>query len=128
MRILVTGRSGQLATALVEQAATRPDIDLIALGRPAIDLERPRETEAAIIAARPDFVVNVAAYTAVDRAESEPDHAFAINRDGATAVARAAAHLGVPLIHLSTDYVFDGTKPHPSSRALGQPPAGPRFQ
>jgi dTDP-4-dehydrorhamnose reductase len=111
MRILVTGRSGQLATALLECAKARPDVDLFALGRPTIDLERPVETEAAIMAARPDLVVNAAAYTAVDRAESEPDRAFAINRDGAVAVALAAARLGVPLIHLSTDYVFDGTKP-----------------
>jgi dTDP-4-dehydrorhamnose reductase len=111
MRILVTGRSGQLATALVEQAATRPVIDLLALGRPAIDLGRPGETEAAIISARPDLVVNAAAYTAVDGAEGEPDRAFSINRDGAAAAALAAARLGVPLIHLSTDYVFDGKKP-----------------
>jgi dTDP-4-dehydrorhamnose reductase len=111
MRILVTGRSGQLATALVKCAKSRPEFDLLALGRPTIDLERPGETEAAIIAARPGLVVNAAAYTAVDRAESEQDRAFAINRDSAAAVARAAARLGVPLIHLSTDYVFDGTKP-----------------
>jgi dTDP-4-dehydrorhamnose reductase len=117
MRVLVTGRSGQLATALLECAKARPGIDLLALGRPAIDLERPKETEAAIIAARPDLVVNAAAYTAVDGAESEPDRAFAINRDGAVAVARAAARLGVPLIHLSTDYVFDGTKPQAEAYA-----------
>lgn len=111
MRILVIGRFGQTATALLECARARRDIDLIALGRPDIDLETHTEVEDAIIAARPDLVVNAAAYTAVDRAESEPDRAFAINRDGAAAVARAAAGLGVPLIHISTDYVFDGTKP-----------------
>ena len=59
---------------------------------------------------RPDVVVNPAAYTAVDKAESEPDQAFALNRDGARAAATAAAGLGVPVIHLSTDYVFDGKK------------------
>lgn len=66
MRILVTGRSGQLATAIAEQAATRPGIDLLARGRPAIDLESPGEAEAAIIAEESDLVVNAAAYTAVD--------------------------------------------------------------
>jgi dTDP-4-dehydrorhamnose reductase len=62
---------------------------------------------------RPDIVINPAAYTAVDKAESESDLAFAINRDGAGAVAAAAAELGAPIIHLSTDYVFDGAKPSP---------------
>jgi len=113
MRILVTGASGQVATALAEGARLRREIDLLALGRPALDLERPKETEAAIIAARPDLVVNAAAYTTVDKAESEPERAFAINRDGAAAVARATATLAIPLIHLSTDYVFDGAKPTP---------------
>ena len=113
MRILVTGASGQVATALAEGARLRREIDLLALGRPALDLERPIETEAAIIAARPDLVVNAAAYTTVDKAESEPERAFAINRDGAAAVARATATLAIPLIHLSTDYVFDGAKPTP---------------
>lgn len=111
MRILVTGTKGQLATALTECARARPDMTLLALGRPSLDLESPPEAEAAILAAKPDLIVNAAAYTAVDKAESESDRAFAINRDGAAAVACAAARLGVPLIHLSTDYVFDGRKP-----------------
>lgn len=62
---------------------------------------------------RPDVVVNAAAYTAVDGAEVEPDRAFAVNRDGAAAAARAAAEMGVPFIHISTDYVFDGSKRTP---------------
>jgi dTDP-4-dehydrorhamnose reductase len=113
MRILVTGTRGQVATALAECAQRRSHLELLALGRPALDLERHDEAEAVMIAARPDLIVNAAAYTAVDRAESEPAHAFAINRDGAATVAKAAARLAVPLIHLSTDYVFDGTKPVP---------------
>lgn len=113
MRMLVTGKTGQLACSLVEQARAFPDITVLALGRPELDLEDPVGTEARILAERPDIVVNAAAYTAVDKAESEPDRAFAVNRDGAAAVARAAAKLNVPLVHISTDYVFDGTKGEP---------------
>lgn len=113
IRLLVTGRTGQLACALIERAALTPDIQVIALGRPALDLERLATVAAAIRAARPDVVVNAAAFTAVDRAEAEPERAFAVNRDGAAAVARAAAELDAPFIHLSTDYVFAGTKPGP---------------
>ena len=68
------------------------------------------QLRAVVQSARPDIIVNAAAYTAVDKAEHEPDRAFAINRDGAEAVARAAERLGVPLIHLSTDYVYAGNK------------------
>jgi dTDP-4-dehydrorhamnose reductase len=113
MRILVTGRSGQLATSLAEKAADRPDVELIALGRPELDLEMTRQIGEQIEARRPDLVINAAAYTAVDKAEAEPERAFAINRDGAAAVARAAMRLGVPLVHVSTDYVFDGRKAEP---------------
>ena len=113
MRLLVTGRNGQVATSLAERAATHPGIEVLALGRPELDLESPATVEAAIAAARPDLVVNAAAYTAVDKAESDSGRAFAANRDGAAAAARAAARLGVPVIHLSTDYVYPGDKPSP---------------
>jgi dTDP-4-dehydrorhamnose reductase len=113
MRILVTGRSGQLATSLAERAADRPDVELIALGRPELDLEMTRQIGEQIEARRPDFVINAAAYTAVDKAETEQERAFAINRDGAGAAARSAAKLGVPFVHVSTDYVFDGRKAEP---------------
>lgn len=113
MRLLVTGRNGQVATSLAERAAAHPGIEVLALGRPELDLENPATVEAAIAAARPDLVVNAAAYTAVDKAESDSGRAFAANRDGAAAAARAAARLGVPVIHLSTDYVYPGDKPSP---------------
>lgn len=113
MRILVTGRSGQLATALAEQAHDHPGLELSLAGRPDLDLERPEEAHRRIVERRPDLVINAAAYTGVDRAESEPQRAFAVNRDGAAAAARAAAELGVPFIQISTDYVFDGRKPVP---------------
>lgn len=111
MRILVTGRSGQVAMSLAALAQHLDDVDLVALGRPALDLEDPPSAKATIIAAAPDIIVNAAAYTAVDKAETEHDRAFTVNRDGARAVAEAASELRIPLIHLSTDYVFDGTKP-----------------
>jgi len=112
VRILVTGREGQVARSLVERAAERNEI--VMLGRPQLDLAGPAEAiTAAVEAAHPDAIVSAAAYTQVDKAESEPELAFAINERGAGAVARAASRLGVPLIHISTDYVFDGTKAEP---------------
>lgn len=112
MRILVAGRSGQLATALTAQAAVL-DLATTPLGRPELDLERPARLASRIAAERPDLVINAAAYTAVDRAESEPARAFAVNRDGAAALAAAASSLGLPFVHISTDYVFDGRKGAP---------------
>ncbi|TPJ77783.1 dTDP-4-dehydrorhamnose reductase [Mesorhizobium sp. B2-6-2] len=110
MRLAVTGREGQVAASLVEAARGRDDVEVVAVGRPALDLARPDTVLAALEAARPDIVVSAAAYTAVDQAEDDNDLAFAVNATGAGKVAQAAARLGVPVIHLSTDYVFDGAK------------------
>ena len=107
MRIAVTGRSGQVAQSLLERAPTWK-VDVHPVARPDIDLSHPAEVEEALVGLRPDAIVNAAAYTAVDRAESERDLAYRINAVGAEAVARAAARLGIPVIQLSTDYVFDG--------------------
>jgi dTDP-4-dehydrorhamnose reductase len=113
MRLYVIGGQGQVARSLREAAAGDASIVFGCGERPAVDLLRPASISQALAAFRPDLVVNPAAYTAVDKAESEPDQAFALNRDGAGAVAAATAALGVPLIHLSTDYVFDGAKAAP---------------
>lgn len=110
MRLLVTGINGQVARALVDRAGDVPDITVVAVGRPQLDLENIATIFPALAEARADLIVNAAAYTAVDRAETEPQLAFAINRDGAAEVAAAAQALEVPLIHLSTDYVFSGRK------------------
>lgn len=110
MRIVVTGCNGQLAHALVERARGQVDVEVVTLGRPQLDLALPETVLPALAPCRPDLVVSAAAYTAVDQAEDEKDMAFAVNAVGAGAVARAAVHLGVPVIHISTDYVFDGTK------------------
>jgi len=107
MRIVVTGRHGQVAQSLLERAPAL-NVDVHAVARPEIDLARPAEVEQALIDLQPDVIVNAAAYTAVDRAESEPDLAYRINALGAEAAARAAKRLGIPIIQLSTDYVFDG--------------------
>ena len=100
--ILVFGKTGQVATELQAQA------EVTALDRHAADLADPAACAAAIMAHRPDVVINAAAYTAVDRAESEPDLAQVINADAPGAMARACADLGIPFLHVSTDYVFDG--------------------
>ncbi len=110
MRVFVTGREGQLARCLAEVAAARSGFEIIFAGRPAFDLTQTDAALATVLAAAPDVIVNAAAYTAVDKAEQESEVAFAINRDGAAAMAKAAARLGVPLVHISTDYVFSGER------------------
>ncbi|ABD06274.1 dTDP-4-dehydrorhamnose reductase [Rhodopseudomonas palustris HaA2] len=111
MRLAVTGRHGQVARSLLERAPA--DIDIVPLARPEVDLQQPRAVAEAMAAARPDAVVNAAAYTAVDLAETEAELAHRINEAGAGAVAAAAARLGIPVVHLSTDYVFDGSLSRP---------------
>lgn len=111
MRILVIGRSGQLGTALAE--ATSAGVTVVAVGRPDADLTRPEALAEMIARERPAAVINAAAYTAVDRAESEAEAAFALNATGAGNVASAAHAAGLPVVHVSTDYVFDGSKSEP---------------
>jgi dTDP-4-dehydrorhamnose reductase len=113
MRMVVTGREGQIVRSLAERASGT-DIDIIALGRPQLDLAGPGgDIVAAIIGVRPDIIVSAAAYTQVDNAETDSELAFAVNEAGPKALAQAARETGVPLIHVSTDYVFDGLKPSP---------------
>lgn len=113
MRVVVTGAHGQLARSLVERAEHQQALEIIPLARPDLDLEIPGSARASIAKARPDLVINAAAYTAVDQAEDEPQRVFRINADGAGEVAEAATQLGVPLIQISTDYVFDGRNSSP---------------
>src|SRR4051794_22210421 len=124
MRLFVIGAEGQVARSLREVAARRDNIVFGFGARPDLDLLRPASIAKALADFGPDLVVNPAAYTAVDKAESEPDQAFALNRDGARAVAAAAADRDVPVIHLSTDYVFDGKKKQPYSEADAVQPQG----
>ncbi|RSU67507.1 dTDP-4-dehydrorhamnose reductase [Sphingomonas sp. S-NIH.Pt3_0716] len=112
MKIAVTGAVGQVVTSLIERGAAAGH-DVVAIGRPDLDLADPASVVRALEAAAPDVIVSAAAYTAVDKAETESDLAHAVNGAGAGAVAQAAKALGVPLIHISTDYVFDGTSDRP---------------
>jgi dTDP-4-dehydrorhamnose reductase len=123
MRLFVIGGEGQVARSLREAASPSDNIVFGFGARPDLDLLRPASIAKALADFRPDLVVNPAAYTMVDKAESESDLAFALNRDGARAVAAAAADRGVPVIHLSTDYVFDGKKKEPYSET---DPVGPQ--
>lgn len=122
MRLLIAGWQGQLARALVEAAPGAHDIEALAIGRPALDLCEPASITRAMTDFRPDVIINTAAFTAVDKAESEPDAAFALNRDGARMLAEAANRRGSAIIHVSTDYVFDGSKPTPY---VEEDPTGP---
>jgi len=108
MRIVVTGRYGQVATSLVERAPQRRNVEILPIGRPQLDLTDRSSVIGEIVAARPDVVISAAAYTAVDRAEDEPELAYAVNVRGAAHVAEATERIGIPIIHLSTDYVFAG--------------------
>jgi dTDP-4-dehydrorhamnose reductase len=110
MRLYVIGGQGQVARSLREAAAEHDGIVFGCAERPRVDLLRPASIAQALADFGPDIVINPAAYTAVDKAESEPAQAFALNRDGAGTVAAAAAKQGVPIVHFSTDYVFDGSK------------------
>ncbi|CAN7406566.1 dTDP-4-dehydrorhamnose reductase [Bosea sp. LjRoot9] len=111
MRIAVTGQAGQVVLAMLERAPAGDVV--IPLGRPGFDLERIETIAPALAACRPDIVVNAAAFTAVDLAESEAETAMLINGQAAGEVARASAALGVPVIQISTDYVFDGALDRP---------------
>lgn len=112
-RLLVTGLTGQVAAALAETAAARDDLELVRLGRPELDLAETARIASTIEALRPDAILSVAAYTAVDAAETDEATALAVNGVAPGEIGRAAARLGAPVVHLSTDYVFDGEKAAP---------------
>ncbi|MBW5438045.1 dTDP-4-dehydrorhamnose reductase [Bradyrhizobium canariense] len=107
--ILIAGRNGQLANCLRDLAAVR-GLPAVALGRQELDLEIREGIDRTVASIAPCIIINVAAYTAVDQAESEIGKAFSINRDGAAALADIAWQRNVPFLHMSTDYVFDGAK------------------
>lgn len=115
MKILITGQHGQVSQAL--QAHLQGLGELMVLGSNQLDLAKPDQIREQIRAHRPDLIINAAAHTAADQAESEPDAAFAINAIAPGILAQEAKALGIPLIHYSTDYVFDGSKPAPYTEA-----------
>jgi dTDP-4-dehydrorhamnose reductase len=111
VRILVTGISGQVGAAIVPRLAGLGEV--IAADRSVLDLSRPREIAGILDELNPHLIVNPAAYTAVDRAEDERDLAFLVNAAAPQALAQWAANRDVPLVHFSTDYVFDGSGERP---------------
>ncbi|MFI8829410.1 dTDP-4-dehydrorhamnose reductase [Streptomyces afghaniensis] len=123
MRWLITGAGGMLGHDVVEELTRRGE-DVVGLDRAALDITRPAAVDTAVREHRPDLVVNCAAYTAVDDAESDEARALGINGDGPRLLARACAAHGARMIHVSTDYVFSGearTTPYPEDH-----PTGPR--
>lgn len=109
MKILVIGSSGQLGWELGRRGKTK-GVDIVPLDLPEFDICNPSAVRMAVNKTGISLVVNAAAYTAVDQAESEPDLAFAVNRDGPSYLASSCADVGIPIIHISTDYVFGGNK------------------
>jgi len=111
MRVLVTGAGGQVGRALAESVPA--GVTATFLDRRQLDIADAAAVEACLKAHRPQVIINAAAYTAVDRAESEPEMAQAINAKGPANLARAAATLGAELLHISTDFVFSGSQGQP---------------
>jgi dTDP-4-dehydrorhamnose reductase len=112
MKILVAGHRAMLAQALIP-CLQQAHYEVVGCGRPGFDITQAASIKTLLETVRPDVVMNTTAYTAVDRAESEPEAAFAVNRDGAAFLASACDAMHVPLVHLSTDYIFDGTQNRP---------------
>jgi dTDP-4-dehydrorhamnose reductase len=111
-KILITGHKGMLGRELVRTCEALGKT-AIGLDLPEVDITSRKQCEAAVFDAQPDLILHAAAFTAVDRCESEPDLAYLVNATGTQHVALAAQALNVPLLYLSSDYVFDGAKPHP---------------
>ncbi len=109
MRVLVTGANGQVGSELILEGEKR-GIQMLATDRAELDITQQDAVNNFIQTQKPEILINAAAYTAVDKAESEPKLAYALNRDGAANLAQACADNNIPLMHISTDYVFDGNK------------------
>jgi dTDP-4-dehydrorhamnose reductase len=122
LRILISGQHGQVSQALQQRLQHLGE--LIVLGRDHLDLSQPESIRPVVRDVKPDLIINAAAHTAVDQAESEPELAFAINALSPGVFAEEAAALGIPLIHYSTDYVFDGSKAAPYTEADTPHPLG----
>lgn len=123
MKILVAGANGQVATELRLQGESSPH-QVITLGRDDLDIRFEQQVQNAFAEHQPDIVINAAAYTAVDKAEEETEQAYAINRDGAKNLAAACEMQAIPFLHISTDYVFDGSKQQAYSESDAVSPLG----
>lgn len=110
MRVLITGCYGQVGAFLTKQLADDETIEVIALGRKCLDITNQDAVYNKVAEFEPDIIMNAAAYTAVDKAEDEVELSYAINRDGPKYLAEAAQIAGIAILHISTDYVFDGNR------------------
>lgn len=110
MRVLLTGCNGQVGCCLKKKLSNRADVTLLALDRHELDIANPKAVKATVEEFQPNIVINAAAYTAVDKAEEEIELAYAINRDGPKFLAEASKEVGAAILHISTDYVFEGNK------------------
>lgn len=110
MRVLITGCYGQVGSCLTEQLANHKNTAVLALDREHLDITNQDAVNAAVIEFQPTIIINAAAHTAVDKAEEEDELSYAINRDGPKYLAEAAQKLGAAILHISTDYVFEGNK------------------
>jgi dTDP-4-dehydrorhamnose reductase len=119
MRVLITGARGQVGHELLRLAPE--GFDVVGLGSGELDISDASAVQREIAHLRPQLIINAAAYTAVDKAESEPERAYAVNRDGPANLGRAAEQLGIPVLHISTDYVFagDASTPYRESDPTG---------
>ncbi len=123
-RYAVTGWNGQVVRSLRERASRHVEVEIIPLGKPLLDLSDIASIEQSLIVAKPDLIVSAAAYTDVDGAEAEEARAFSINAVAVGAIGKIAVKLGVPVIHLSTGYVFDGEKTLPYDERDATSPLG----
>ena len=108
MKVLVTGKNGQVGSCLANLLETQTELNLLALDRKQLDITDPIQVDKIVSEFQPNIIINAAAYTAVDKAEQESELAIAINRDGPQNLANAANKVNATIIHISTDYVFDG--------------------
>ncbi|VVN16390.1 dTDP-4-dehydrorhamnose reductase [Pseudomonas fluorescens] len=122
MRILISGQHGQVSSELQKRLGVLGEV--VVPGRSQLDLSQPGQIRQQVRQVRPDLIINAAAYTAVDKAENDPLTAFAVNAEAPGILAEEALALGIPLIHYSTDYVFDGRKSAPYTEADATNPLG----
>lgn len=122
MRVLITGARGQVGSELIKRAPA--GFEAIGMGSAELNISNRDQVAQAMDKLQPQLIINAAAYTAVDRAESEPKLAYAVNRDGVRCLAQLAERAGIPVLHISTDYVFSGEKDGPYSETDTTDPTG----
>ena len=122
MKVLITGKNGQLGSEL--QKTCPSNVELICFGSKELDISNAEQVNELLITHSPDIVINAAAYTAVDKAETDTDTAYAVNEQGAANLANACKNIDAKLIHISTDFVFDGTSTMPYTASDATNPLG----